>query len=83
MNYDQLIDKCNKLEETLDIVLLTMTRGVGASPELYLALESKVKRAQYRQHRRQIEEEARLEYWNLKQRQSELEFNYPDLVKKT
>lgn len=78
-DYEYLLDKINRLEETVDVILLSMTRGVGASEELYAVLDRKVELARRRVERRQETEKVKTEYWKLKMRQAELESDHPEL----
>lgn len=81
MNYDQVIDKINALEERLDVLLLTMQIGHGASASLYDKLDRMRNRALVRQRQRDEEDEIKSEYWKLKLRLQEIESDYPNLVK--
>lgn len=80
MNYDQLIEKCNRLEETLDVILLSMNIGEGLPAELVTLLERKIDLAQRRQLRRIDKANAQSEYRTIKMRMADLESQFPDLV---
>jgi hypothetical protein len=82
MNYDQVIDKINALEERLDIILLTMQDiGHGASVEFRDKLDRYRTHALLRQRRRDEENEVKSEYFELKTRIAQLEADYPNIVK--
>lgn len=79
MNYDQVIEKLKQVEETIDIILLTMHGDAGASVALYPEIDKIVARAKKRRIMRDQEKAAQKEYWSLKQRIVELETDYPQL----
>lgn len=74
-------EKINALEERLDVLLLTMQIGHGASASLYDKLDRIRNRALVRQHQRDEENSIKEEYYKLKMRLQEIESDYPNLVK--
>lgn len=78
MNYDEVIQKVNRLEETLDLFLVeTVVNPAAASPELRRALDRASKRKAIRDRDAAIREE----YDGLKWRMAEMETDYPFLRK--
>lgn len=81
MNYDQVIAKVNRLEQTLDLILSTMA-VTEMSPEQTKQLAYEKDRAGKRQSIRERELAAATEYWELKNKLAELEHDYPSLKAK-
>lgn len=76
MNYDQVIQKVNRLEEILDLVVLTLP---NSPTDIGVKLGKAKERAEKRQALRDRENEIRNEYYNLKMRIMELESDHPFL----
>lgn len=77
-NYDE---KFRQLEDKLDIVLLTMTVESNGEPDHYIRLNKFINSAIKRQKRRTEEDNIKGEYIKLKQRLSEIETDYSEIVK--
>lgn len=76
MNNEQLIDKVNRLEETLDLIVLTLP---NSPTDIGVKLGRAKERAEKRQALRDRENEIRNEYAALKLRLMELESDNPFL----
>lgn len=76
MNYDQVIQKVNRLEETLDLIVLTLP---NSPTDIGVKLGRAKERAEKRQALRDRENEIRNEYAALKLRIMELESDNPFL----
>ena len=76
MNLVQLAEKVLKLEETLDLIVLTLP---NSPTDIGVKLSQVKQRAEKRQALRDRENEIRNEYYNLKIRIMELESDHPFL----
>lgn len=76
MNYDQVIQKVNRLEETLDLIVLTLP---NSPTDIGVKLGRAKERAEKRQALRDRENAIRNEYAALKMRLMELESDNPFL----
>lgn len=74
-------DRIERLEEKLDIVLLTMINHTECKPEILAILDRYKKRAVIRQCRRDELNNIKDEYFKMKTRIAEIESDYPNLVK--
>lgn len=84
MNYDQVIAKVKRLEETVDLILLNMCAKRPDTPaeEYLLSISNLRDKAERRQISREAECKAREEHMTLKRRITELEYDYPSLRSK-